>query len=74
MDVIEEYLYSYTYPATAINLSVVPIYHLTPNTLIYVNDKATGVVGEYIMQKFSIQLGASAQMSISAIETAKRLY
>ena len=74
MDVVEEYLYSYTYPATAITLTTIPIYHLTPNTLIYVNDKDTGIIGEYIMQKYSIQLGANAQMSISAVETAKRLY
>ena len=74
MDVVEEYLYSYTYPATAVTLSTVPIYYLQPNTLIYINDKETGIVGEYIMQKYSIQLGTSAQMSISAVETAKRLY
>ena len=74
MDVIEEYLYSYTYPATAITLTTIPIYYLTPNTLIYLNDTKTGSVGEYILQKYSLQLGATAQMSISAIETAKRIY
>ena len=74
MDVVEEYLYSYTYPATSITLTTVPIYYLTPNTLIYVNDKQTGAVGEYIMQKYSIQLGLGASMSISAVETAKRIY
>ena len=74
MDVVEEYLYSYTYPATGVSLSTVPIYHLKPNTLIYINDKETGIVGEYIMQKFSIQFGLGAQMSISAVQTAKRLY
>lgn len=74
MDVIEDYLYSYTYPATAVTIATVPIYYLKPNTLIYINDKNTGIVGEYIAQKYSIQLGATAQMSINAVETAKRLY
>ena len=74
MDVIDEYLYDYTYPASAVSLTTVPIYHLSPNTLIYINDKETGIVGEYIAQKFSYQLGLSAQMSISAVETAKRIY
>ena len=74
MDVIEEYLYSYTYPASSVTLTTVPIYYLTPNTLIYVNDKKTGSVGEYIAQKYSIQFGLGAQMSISAVETAKRIY
>ena len=74
MDVIDEYLYSYTYPASAVNLNTVPIYYLSPNTLIYLEDKETGAVGEYIAQKFSIQLGTSAQMTINAVQTAKRLY
>ncbi len=74
MDVVQEYLYNYTYPASAITLNTVPIYYLTPNTLIYVDDEATGAVGEYIMNKFSIQLGLSANMSINAIKTAKRIY
>ena len=74
MDVIQEYLYNYTYPVTAVTLNTIPIYYLTPNTLIYVDDAATGVVGEYIMQKFSIQIGLTTQMTINAVETAKRIY
>ncbi len=74
MDVIEEYLYSYTYPASSITLTTVPIYYLKPNTLIYVNDEKTGSVGEYIAQRYSIQLGLGTQMSISAVETARRIY
>ena len=74
MDVVEEYLYNYTYPASSVTLNTVPIYYLTPNTLIYINDKETGAVGEYILQKFSIQLGLASQMTINAVETAKRIY
>lgn len=74
MDVIQEYLYTYTYPISAITLNAVPIYYLTPNTLIYVDDVATGTVGEYIMQKFSFQFGLTSQMTINAVETAKRIY
>ena len=44
MDVVEEYLYSYTYPASSITLTSIPIYYLTPNTLIYVHDDNTGIV------------------------------
>ena len=74
MDVIDEYLYSYTYPASAVNLNTIPIFYLSPNTLIYVEDKDTGIIGEYIAQKFSFQLGTTAQMTINAVQTAKRLY
>ena len=74
LDVVEEYLYNYTYPASSVTLTVVPIYYLIPNTLIYVNDKNTGVFGEYILEKYSIQLGLNSQMTINAIESPRRLY
>lgn len=73
-DVLQDDLYNYTYPATSITLTSVPIYYLTPNTLIYVNDKDTNIVGEYILQKYSIQLGLNSQMAISAVETPRRIY
>ena len=74
MDVVEDYLYQYAYPINSISFNSIPIYYLTPNTLIYLNDKDTGVVGEYILQRYSIQLGMTSQMNISAIQTTKRLY
>ena len=74
MDVIEDYLYQYAYPINSVSFNSIPIYYLSPNTLIYLNDKKTGAVGEYILQRFSIQLGLNSQMSISAVETAKRIY
>ena len=73
LDVLEEYLYSYSYPATAVTLTTIPIYYLAPNSLIYLNDPKTGAVGEYIMQKFSFQLGNASSMSITAVEVANRL-
>ena len=74
MDVLDEYLYNYTYMNTSITLNTIPIYYLTPNTLIYVNDPTTGIVGEYIMTRYSIQLGLQSSMSITANETIKRIY
>ncbi len=74
MDVVEDYLYQYAYPVNTVSFNSVPVYYLTPNTLIYLNDKKTGAIGEYILQKYSIQLGLNSQMNVSAVETAKRLY
>ena len=73
LDVLEEYLYSYSYPATAVTLTTIPIYYLAPNSLIYLNDPKTGAIGEYIMQKFSFQLGNTSSMSITAVEVANHL-
>ena len=74
MDVIDDYLYQYTYPATNITINTVPIYYLSPNTLIYISNSESKMVGEFILQKYSIQLGLNSQMSINAVQTAKRIY
>ena len=74
MDVLDEYLYNYTYMNASVTLNTVPIYYLTPNTLIYINDPITKIVGEYILTRYSIQLGLQSSMSITANETIKRIY
>lgn len=74
IDKIEELLYNYTFSASALSITTVPILHLTPNTLIYLNNPDIGAVGEYALEKYSIQLGLVSQMTLSATETAKRLY
>lgn len=74
IDKLEELLYNYTFATSSISLTTVPIMHLTPNTLIYVKNPQIGAVGEYELEKYSIQLGLTSQMTLTAIETAKRLY
>ena len=74
MDVVDDNIYSYTTANSSVTLNVIPIYYLTPNTIIYINDPTTGIVGEYIMTKYSIQLGLQSSMSITANETIKRVY
>ena len=74
IDKIEELLYNYTFSVSAMSITTVPILHLEPNTLIYLNNLDIGAVGEYALEKYSIQLGLVSQMTLSATETAKRLY
>ena len=74
MDMVDDYLYTYTTANSTITLNTIPIYYLTPNTLIYVNDPSSGIVGEYIITKYSIQLGLQSSMSITANETIRRIY
>ena len=71
---IEDNLYSFTYAASSISLTTIPIYYLTPNTLIYVDNEESKINGEYILKSYSIQLGLNSSMTISAMETPKRLY
>lgn len=74
IDKIEELLYNFTFPISTISLTTVPIFYLKPNVLIYINDMDTKISGEYVLDKISIQLGLTSQATLSATETAKRLY
>ena len=48
---IDELLYNYSYCIETINLTVIPIYTLKPNTRITVRDSENNISGEYIINK-----------------------
>lgn len=73
-NVLDEYLYNYACCAESISLSCLPIYYLQPNTRIFVRDDNSGINGEYIMTRYSLPLGHSGTMSISATKAVDRLY
>ncbi len=71
---IDELLYQFSYCIENITLTSIPIYYLQPNTRIYVQDKTTGIEGEYIVSKITIPLAYNGTMSISASKAPERLY
>ena len=73
-DVLDEYLYNYACCAESISISTRPIYHLEPNTRIFVRDDRSGINGEYIMTRYTVPLGNSGNMSITATKAVDRLY
>lgn len=73
-NVLDDYLYRYACCAETITISTLPIYHLEPNTRIFVSDEHSGINGEYIMTRYGIPLGSSGNMSISATKAIDRLY
>ena len=73
-DKIDELLYNYSYCIDNITLTTLPVYHLQPNTLIFVCDKNTGIEGEYIVKKLNIPLTYNGTMSITAVKAPQRLY
>ena len=73
-DKIDELLYQFSYCIENITLTSIPIYYLQPNTRIYVQDKTTGIEGEYIVSKITIPLTYNGTMSISASKAPERLY
>lgn len=72
--VVDEYIYKYACVAENITISVLPIYHLEPNTRIFVRNDESGINGEYILVRYSLNLGNGSNMSISASKAVDRLY
>ena len=73
-DKLDELLYQHTYCTENISITSIPIYHLQPNTRIFVKDDETGINGEYIVHKLTIPLTYNGTMSISASKAPERLY
>lgn len=73
-DVVEEFLYNYSYCIESINISAVPIYHLEPNTRILVRDESSKIDGEYLVSRISIPLTYNGTMSITATKAPTRLF
>jgi hypothetical protein len=73
-DKIRELLYTYTQYNDSISLSVIPIYHLEPNTRISVQDRETGVNGDYLIKSISLPLTTNGTSSISATRCLERSF
>ena len=66
---IDELLYNYSYCIETINLTVIPIYTLKPNTRITVRDSENNISGEYIINKITIPLNYNGTMTIGATKS-----
>lgn len=71
---IDELLYQFAYCVENVSITALPVYHLEPNTRIYVCDKSTGIAGEYIVNKITLPLTYNGTMSITATLAPERLY
>lgn len=68
-----ELLYQYTHYNESITLQSRPIYYLEPNTRITVNNKESGINGDYIIKSISLPLDARSSMNINAIKALNRI-
>ena len=59
-------LYQYTSYNESISIQSIPIYYLDVNRRITVNDKVSGISGDYIVNSISLPLNGQQTMSISA--------
>jgi len=70
---IKDLLYQYTNMNNPISISCLPIYYLEPNTRITVEDKPSGIYGDYIIQSISLPLDVSSTMSINAYKALQKI-
>jgi hypothetical protein len=72
-NVARSLLYQYTSYNESITIQSIPIYYLEPNTRITVNDKASNIYGDYIINSISLPLNGMGMMSISARRALERI-
>ncbi len=72
---IRNLIYQRTNTADVITLSVLPVYSLEPNTLIYVEDEETEIMGMYMITGYTINLNTQGTplMNITAVKANPRI-
>lgn len=72
-DYIRSLLYQFTSYNENISLSVIPIYHLEPNTRITVNNKDVSISGDYMIKTISLPLDINGTMNLSCTKALERI-
>ena len=72
-DKISELLYKHSYCIESITVQAIPVYHLEPNTRVFVRDDNNGINGEYIISKITIPLTYNGMMSITATKAVENI-
>ena len=72
-DVLNDFLYDYSYCTESVSMTTIPVYYLEPNTRVYVHDEESGINGQYIISKMTIPLTYNGTMSITATKAVDRI-
>lgn len=70
---VRDLLYQYTQYNETITVQILPIYALQPNTRITVEDLASGIHGDYIVNRISVPLDITGTMSLSCSRALTRI-
>lgn len=73
-DVLDEFLYKFSYCVESVTITSLPVYYLEPNTRIFVYDEDSKINGEYIVSKITLPLMYNGTMSITATKAVSRIY
>ena len=72
-DYCRSLLYQHTSYCETISISSIPIYYLDVNTRITVDDRKSGIHGDFIIDTINLPLDPSGQMTITASRALDRI-
>lgn len=72
-DTLRSAIHQYLSFNNNINLSTMPVYHLDVNTRITVQDEASDIYGDYMIQSISLPLALNGLMTINAVKAVERI-
>ena len=72
-EVARDLLYQYTTYNESINIASFPIYYLDVNNRVTVQDRKSGIYGDYIIKNITLPLDAGGTMNISASRALERI-
>ena len=72
-EVSRDLLYQYTGYNESISIQSIPIYYLDVNSRITVQDRKSGISGDYIINSISLPLDAGSTMTITASRALERI-
>lgn len=70
---VRDLLYQYTQYNETITVQILPMYALQPNIRITVEDSASGIHGDYIVNRISVPLDITGTMSLSCSRALTRI-
>ena len=69
----KDLLYQYTHITNTVSITTLPIYYLEPNTRIKIEDDASSIHGDFIIQSISLPLDINSTMTISAYQAEQKI-
>lgn len=72
-DKIREMMYQNLCYNTTISINCLPKYYMEPNNIIFIEDKESGISGNYQITQFNLPLTYNGTMSITATEVLTRI-
>lgn len=72
-DKAKELINKYTYYNEAVSINALPLYFLEPNQRIKIENKQTGIQGDFMIQTINLPLASTGQMTLTASKATTKI-